>query len=245
MKVLAIQNCRIEDLGTYENYLHDKNIQYTVAHAYDGREFPSVELFDAFIVGGTPISVYEAHKHDFLRRELAYMGEIVKSDAPCLGICGGGQMLAKVLGAQVRKNPVMEIGGYDVQLTSSGKKSKFFHGFPDPFPVFQWHSDTFDIPNGAKLLAKGVDCKNQTFVYKRALALQFHLEVSPPIASRWADAYNSELEKMNKTKTQLVEECRIKEKQIRKLAILLLDNFLTIAESGLLHKRARLSSWFK
>jgi GMP synthase-like glutamine amidotransferase len=232
MKVLVIQNCQIEDIGTYEDYFQDKNIDYTVVRAYDGRELPSIEYFDAFVVGGTPISVYKAHRHDFLRRELAYVGEIVKLDSPCLGICGGGQMVAKVLGAQVRKNPVMEIGGYYVQLTPAGKNSKFFNGLPDQFPVFHWHGDTFDVPKGAELLVEGVDCRNQAFCYRRALALQFHLEVSPSIVSRWADEYSSELERIGKTKMRVVEECRIKEKQMKKLTYLLLDNFFAIAESG-------------
>jgi len=232
MQVLVIQNCQTEDIGLYQNYLHDKNIDYTVVHAYDDRELPSIEFFDAFIVGGTPISVYEAHNHDFLGRELAYICEIAKLEIPCLGICGGGQMLARVLGAQVRKNPVMEIGGYHVRLTQAGKKSRFFEGMPDQFPVFHWHSDIFDVPKGAELLAEGVDCRNQAFGYKRALALQFHLEVSPSIASRWADSYGNELKGMNKTKTRVVEECRMDEKQMKKLAYSLLDNFFVVAESG-------------
>lgn len=232
MEILAIQNCQIENIGLYQNYLQGKNVGCTVFHAYDGREFPSPERFDAFFVAGTPVSVYEAHKHDFLKRELAYIGEIVELDIPFLGICGGGQMLAKVLGGQVRKNPVMEIGNYFVQLTPAGKKSKFFKGMPDRFPVFHWHGDTFDVPSGAELLAEGVDCGNQAFSYKRALALQFHLELSPRIVSRWADAYSNELKSINRTKTGIVNECRINEGQMKKLAYLLLDNFLSIAEKG-------------
>jgi GMP synthase (glutamine-hydrolysing) len=232
MQVLVIQNCQTEGIGLYQNYLQDKNIGYTVVHAYNGRELPSIEFFDAFIVGGTPTSVYEAHNHDFLRRELTFISGIVKLDLPYLGICGGGQMLARVLGAQVRKNPVMEIGGYHVRLTQAGKKSRFFEGMPNQFPVFHWHSDTFDVPKGAELLAEGVDCRKQAFGYKRALALQFHLEVSPSIVSRWADAYGNELRRINKTKTRVVEECRIDEKQMKKLAYSLLDNFLAVAENG-------------
>ena len=232
MQVLVIQNCQTEGIGLYQNYLQAKNIGCTVVHAYDGLELPSIEFFDAFIVGGTPISVYEAHNHDFLRRELTFISGVAKLDLPCLGICGGGQMLARVLGAQVRKNPVMEIGGYRVRLTQAGKKSRFFEGMPDQFPVFHWHSDTFDVPEGAELLAEGVDCRNQAFGYKRALALQFHLEVSPSIVSRWADAYGNELKLTNKTKTRVVEECRTNEKQMKKLAYSLLDNFLAVAENG-------------
>jgi GMP synthase-like glutamine amidotransferase len=43
--------------------------------------------------------------------------------------------------------------------------------------VLHWHGDTFDVPLGAMLLASSAHCGNQAFLYKNALALQFHLEV--------------------------------------------------------------------
>ena len=43
--------------------------------------------------------------------------------------------------------------------------------------VCQWHGDTFDLPDGAILLAESEGCKNQAFIYnKHVLGLQFHLE---------------------------------------------------------------------
>jgi GMP synthase-like glutamine amidotransferase len=232
MKVLVIQNCLTEDIGLYENCLQDSGIKYYIYHAYTGEEFPLAECFDALIVGGTPISVYDFQKHDFLRNEMAYLDAIVKTDKPYLGICGGGQLLAKLLGGQVRKNPVPEIGGYEIKLTPLGKKHKFFKGFPDRFPVFQWHRDTFDIPKGGKLLAEGTDCKNQAFSYKKSLALQFHLEADSLNSSKWAEEYKEELKLVNKTKTQIVKECKLAEKQMKELAYLLIRNFFTAAKKS-------------
>lgn len=225
MEALVIQNCVAEDIGLYETYLQVCGIRYQIHHAYVGKAFPSADRFDAFIVGGTPISIYDAHRHDFLRREMAYLGKAVKNEKPYLGICGGAQLLAKLLGAEVRKNPVMEIGGYNVRLTAAGKKSKFFSGFPDTFSVFQWHGDTFDIPAGAELLVMGTDCKNQAFSYRNSLGLLFHLEVTSQAASKWADEYRDELKRVGKTKKRVVEECRINEEQMEELAVKLIKSF--------------------
>jgi len=182
--------------------------------------------YDVFIVGGTPISAYEIHKHNFLKKEWGYLKKVVKLNKPYFGICCGGQILARVLGAKVRKNKVMEIGGYDVKLTSDGMKSRFFKDFPAEFPVFHWHGDTFDVPKGAKLLVEGEDSKNQSFSYKNALALQFHLEITSKDAEEWARKYANELARVNKTRNQVVDECRVREKTMKKLAYKLLDNFL-------------------
>jgi len=177
-------------------------------------------------VGGTPISAYEIHRHNFLRKEWRYLKKVVKLNKPYFGICFGGQILARLLGAKVRRNKVMEIGGYDVKLTSDGKKSRFFKDFPAKFPVFHWHGDTFDAPKGAKLLVEGEDCKNQSFSYKNALALQFHLEITSKDAEEWARKYANEMVRVNKTRNQVVDECRVREKTMKKLAYKLLDNFL-------------------
>lgn len=226
MKILVIQNCKTEGIGLYEEYIKEKGIDYYVFPAYTGKRFPSIKQFDAFIVGGTPISAYEVHKYRFLRNEWRYLKKVIQSNKPYLGICFGGQLLARLLGAKVRRNPLMEIGGYEVKLTPDGKKNRFFKGFPNRFPVFHLHGDTFDIPKKAQLLVQGVDCKNQAFSYKNTLALQFHLEVTSKETSIWADRYRNELKRVNKTKEQVVKESQVREKKMKKLAFLLLDNFL-------------------
>jgi GMP synthase (glutamine-hydrolysing) len=225
VKILVIQNCKTEGIGLYEVYLKENGIDYNVFPAYSGKRFPPIKQFDAFIVAGTPISAYKIHKYRFLKNEWRYLKKVILLNKPYLGICFGGQLLARLLGAKVRRNPVMEIGGYEVKLTPDGKKNRFFRGFPDTFPVFHWHGDTFDIPKGAELLVQGVDCKNQAFSHKKALALQFHLEVTSRKTGFWADKYRNELKRVNKTKEQVVKEAQAKEKTMKRLAFLLLDNF--------------------
>lgn len=227
MKTLVIQNCRTEDIGLYEDWLQHNGIKYRIHHAYTGMKLPPFERFEAFIAAGTPIPIHEADKHDFLREEMAYLKAVVKESRPYLGICGGAQLLAKLLGAEVRKNPVMEIGGYNVKLTPAGKKHKFFAGFPGTFPVFHWHGDKFDIPEGGRLLAEGIDCRNQAFSYGNSLGLLFHLEVTSKAAGKWADEYRSELKQVGKTRKQVVDECRIIEKQTKELAYKLITNFFS------------------
>ena len=226
MKILVIQNCKTEGIGLYEEYLKERGIDYYVFPAFTGKRFPPIKQFDAFIVGGTPISVYELHKYRFLRNERRYLKKVIQLNKPYLGICFGGQLLARLLGAEVRRNAVMEIGGYEVKLTPDGKKNRFFKELPSRFPVFHWHGDTFDIPKGAKLLVQGIDCKNQAFSHNKTLALQFHLEVTSKEASIWADKYRKELKRVNKTKRQVVKESKVREKKMKRLAFLLLDNFL-------------------
>jgi GMP synthase (glutamine-hydrolysing) len=204
-------------------------VSQTVFHAYDLEPddvFPPAEFYDAFIIGPTPISANDVDDHDFLRREWEFLGALIESGKPVLGVCCGGQMLARRLGAEVVRSPEKEVGGYEVRLTEEGLEDPLFAGFPEEFPVFHWHSDMFEVPPGGSLLAVGEPCPIQAFGWGNVRGVIFHLEIDSREASRWARAYHAELEAVGKTREQVLKECREREPEMRELAYLLMENFL-------------------
>lgn len=228
-RVLIIQNDPPETLGQYEKYLR-KNTDLTLIHAYKMRsedKFPPVEQFTHFIIGPTPISANDALKHDFLIKEWSYLQEIIKSGKPCLGICCGGQMLAKLLGGLVKKSPSKEIGVYTVSLTEQGVRDPLFHGFPKEFPVFHWHSEMFTVPPGGELLASGDPCPIQAFSKDNVWGVIFHLEITSMDADRWVKAYPDESKAIEKTNRQVLEACRGTEAMMGELADKMMKNFLS------------------
>ena len=234
MRVLIVQNDETETLGLYEKHLSEKGIDHQVLHAYGmgpNSPFPRVEDFDAFIVGPTPISANDVESQDFLRREWIFLGEVVESRKPTLGVCCGGQLLARHRGGKVVMSPVREVGGYEVHLTEVGEVDPLFAGFPREFPVFHWHAEMFRVPPGGSLLVMGAPCPIQAFGWGNIRGVIFHLEVTSAEAVRWADAYPRELEAVGKTRDRVVEECREREPEMRRLASLLMDNFLAMGSS--------------
>ena len=95
--------------------------------------------------------------------------------------------------------------------------------------MFQWHGDTFVIPEGDALLAEGRDCRNQLFRRGNAVAVQFHNEVTAADADAWAVAYADELSDVGKTREQVVAECRAREAPMKELAFRMLDNFFALS----------------
>lgn len=228
MPVLVVQNCAPEGLGLFERHLVERGVDHEVFHAYRGAAFPSPEAYDACVIGGTPVAAYHVHQHAFLREEWLFVEALLRAGTPCLGVCFGGQLLARLLRARVYRHSVREIGGGEVRLTREGQRDPVFAGFPEEFPVFQWHADTFEIPGGALHLAESEACGRQAFRRGGAIALQFHLEATAADAARWADAYGDELAQAGKTKGEVVGECEAREAAMQPLADRLMANFLAL-----------------
>ena len=226
--VLIVQNWAAESPGTISEYLEEKGIPYQVCPLYENAPLPEPESSDRLIVLGCPYSMRDYREHEWLTRLFAHMAAAVRQDQPILGICFGAQMLAAILGAKVERNQRREIGIYDVALTEAGRSDPVFSGFPDRFPVFHWHGDTFRIPFGATHLATGADCPNQAFRKGRAVGVQFHLEPTAEEVPRWCDEYRQELSEEHKSPEEILAAFTQQAARLRELNFLLLDNFMAL-----------------
>jgi AcrR family transcriptional regulator len=95
-------------------------------------------------------------------------------------------VLAQSLDRRVYANPVKEIGWYEIELLPAAMDDPLFSGSQQRESVFEWHGDTFDLPAGAVLLARGTTCAHQAFRYgPNAYGLQFHLEMTAEMVADW------------------------------------------------------------
>ncbi|MCW8955290.1 MAG: hypothetical protein OQL09_00275, partial [Gammaproteobacteria bacterium] len=61
---------------------------------------------------------------------------------------------------------------------------------PQSFEVFQWHEDTFTLPEGAIPVFSGGHIENQGYLLGKVLAMQFHLEMTEHMVQEWLMRYN-------------------------------------------------------
>ena len=191
--VIAIRHVHFEDLGAFDDVLHRHGyaVRYCDACIDDiGGVDPLAP--DLTVVLGGPIGAYQELTYPFLGQELALLERRLTAARPTLGICLGAQLMARALGARVYPAPEKELGWGAVQLTEAGRSGPFRH-FAEA-PVLHWHGDTFDLPNGAELLASTEICPNQAFSFGRhALACQFHPEITASGFERWLVGHAVEL----------------------------------------------------
>jgi GMP synthase-like glutamine amidotransferase len=162
-------------------------LPHRLLHPYRGEQLPPAGEISALIVLGGAMGANDDHKHPFLAGVRQLISDIVTTGIPYLGICLGGQLLAATLGAKVTANRWEELGTLSVKLTNDGKADQLFDGIPGEFTTFQWHHDSFDLPEGAILLASSPQCPHQAFRFgKCAWGLQFHPEVTEQIIRDWS-----------------------------------------------------------
>jgi len=189
--VLVVQNTRIESSGYLGELLSRDGFDITSINAK--HEIIPNKKFSLVVILGAPESAND--DFPYLIEEQQLIKTSVNDDIPVLGICLGSQLIAKTFGAKIYSGPKKEIGFYnDLKISSD---STFFSGFQNPFTVFHWHGDTFDLPQGALRLASSEHYPNQAFQYKSAIGLQFHLEVNEEMVNLWLDNTEEKLQKIS------------------------------------------------
>jgi GMP synthase (glutamine-hydrolysing) len=185
--ILVIKHVEQEGPGMLGTFLEDAGWPMETLELGRGEALPeSLGHVAAVIMLGGPMNVYEEEAYPFLQDEDRLIKQVLKEEIPFVGICLGAQLLAKACGARVMKAAQKEIGWYRVNLTTEGLRDRLFRGVVSPLTVFQWHGDTFDVPEGGKLLCRSDIVPNQAFkVGSCAYGLQFHVEASQEMVEAW------------------------------------------------------------
>lgn len=194
--VLFLKNITIEGPSELGKHLNRRNITFHVCDLSAGETLDGFDpqAWRAIVPLGGPMNVDEEKAHPWLATEKQWIRDAVEAHVPIMGICLGGQLLASALGATVSANPEPEIGWLEVELTPEGQQDRLFGEAPSPLPVFQWHGDTFAIPESGVRLAQSPVCSNQAFrVGDNAYGIQFHVEVNETDVAEWARTYWPEI----------------------------------------------------
>ena len=179
MRVHTLQHVPFEGLAYIGDWLSHTSHQVSTSHLYNDDSLPQQEDFDALIIMGGPMGIYDDEQHPWLAQERAFIKQSIENNKPVLGVCLGSQFIADALGSKVYPNSQKEIVWFTLEKAKNAHSSAFSNAFPESFTALHWHGDTFDLPESASLLLSSEACKNQAFSFDdRVVALQFHLEMT-------------------------------------------------------------------
>ncbi len=142
----------------------------------------------------------------WIGRETAFVRAAIDSGTSVMGVCLGGQFMAKALGATVGPGIDLEVGMTSIRLTEDGKTDPVFGTIGEAFDVFEWHGEVFDLPDGAVPLASSDLCSIQAFRYgTHAYGLLFHLELERRNIEALCRECHQDVTRVNLTPSALLE----------------------------------------
>ena len=172
--------------------------------------------YDVIVSLGSERAAYD-DTVSWVPRELRILAAAADADIPVLGICFGGQLLARALGGEAMRAEKVEIGWVPIRTI---EPSLVGEG-----PWLQWHYDTFSLPAGAKLLAES-PAGPQAYTAGRSLGVQFHPEVTAEIVTNWISQDGAALRRQGLDPTRLLAETHERDAENRMRAVRLMDVFV-------------------
>jgi len=195
MRVHIFMHVDFEGPGNMATWFatHGHPVRYTRFYE-DLPALPELSEFDLLVIMGGPMSVNDELRFPWLIMEKCFIRSAMDADKGVLGVCLGAQLIASTLGSAIHAAPYREIGWYPVSAVSCPSRHDDRLVFPERIEVFHWHGETFDLPEGADLLASSRAVPNQAFQYGgKVVALQFHLETTQESAARIIENCREEL----------------------------------------------------
>jgi len=192
--VLILQQLSIEPAALLAEIVHDEGWETVPVLAKNEPVPVALDGYAGLIVMGGPMSANDVHL-DFIAAELKLLKKAIAQDFPVLGICLGSQLLAKAAGATIHAAAEHELGWYPLTPLASAADDPLFSDSADGLDVFQWHGETFSLPEEATLLASCESVPHQAFrLGSCQYGLQFHIEVDEAIIRTWIDANDADRE---------------------------------------------------
>ncbi len=186
MRALFVQHDHVSPTGPVSQLLRERGFEVdeilvvpeaSFASPNVEFEFPDARDYDLLVPMGAPWGAWDdACIGNWLQPEIAWLAAAHADDIPVLGICFGGQLLARALGGAVTRAPKAEIGWTPIHSD--------LPSLVGPGPWFQFHYDRWSIPATATEIARN-SVASQAFTVGRSLALQFHPELTGDALDGW------------------------------------------------------------
>ncbi len=228
MRALFVQHDHVSPTGPVSARLRERGFEVDEIVVVDEQnfatpnvafEFPDPTDYDLLVPMGAPWGAWDdACIGNWLLPEIEWVRSAIERDIPVLGICFGGQLMARALGGTVARAPKPEIGWTPIhtdrpELVSAG-------------PWFQFHYDSWTVPDGATEIARNA-VASQAFTFGRSLAVQFHPELTGDALEGWLrEGGHDEVVADGQNPGAMLAHTRVEEQAATPRTVALIDAFL-------------------
>ena len=184
--IIFVRADPFETFGVGPKTMADAGAEVRIWDAVAAEPVPALDDVGGVVLFGSSFNVEHADEQPFIHALRDLTLAALDRGTPYLGICFGAQVLAWSLGSPIEKAPVREVGYVPLRPTAAAAGDPVLGHYADGDLVFEWHMDTFALPEGATLLATGDDVAHQAYrLGDRTWATQFHFEIDRPEIELW------------------------------------------------------------
>jgi len=193
----VLRHDAIDHLGVGEQVIRREGLEVEYVDLWRGAPAPRAGDYDAFIILGGEMNADEIKRYPFLLGERELIRECSAEAVATLGICLGGQLMARAFDAPVSAGDSREAAFLPVSPTPAARDDPLFSVYRAGDLVLRWHEDAFAVPTGAVLLLEGNSvAPNQAFrMGERSWGVQFHPEVTEELIETWLGIVGEDLER--------------------------------------------------
>ncbi len=189
MRILVFKHHIVEHPAAFGDFMAADGVAWDAVEFELDQDIPPLDDYDALMVMGGAMDVWQEEEHPWLVREKAVIREaVVDRGLPYLGFCLGHQLLADALGGTVGLMSEAEVRVTTVEVTEAGARDPLFAGFEEPILCMQWHvSEIKEMPPGGVILATSERGEVEALrVGTCAYGVQFHVESTEETVPDWS-----------------------------------------------------------
>jgi GMP synthase (glutamine-hydrolysing) len=135
---------------------------------------------------GGPMDAFDDAANPHFQRLFALIHAFEARRKPVIGLCLGGQLIARAHSARVSRMAAKELGFVTLATTAAAEADPLFRGFPQRIRLMEWHQDQFDLPEDAVELLAGAFCPHQVFrMGAKTYGFQPHPEATFETIRHW------------------------------------------------------------